>query len=594
MKTDFPSSVELKKLSVEELRVLCGKMRTAIIGAVAANGGHLASSLGAVELIAALHYVFDIPDEPLIFDVGHQALAHKLLTGRAEKFDDLRRLDGISGFPSPLESACDTGISGHAGVAVSQAIGLAQGRIAQGKRGKVIAFLGDGALNCGITYEGLNSAQGVANLVIVLNDNNMAIAPNVGAVARYLNRILSNRRYNDFKDKLRLFLQTHDRLYHAANRIDDILKSALLPPSTIFQELGIRYIGPIDGHPLDELIPLFTRVREMAGPVLIHAVTVKGKGCSFAEKDPELYHGISGCDPVTGAFKTPGAAGFSQIFGETLARLGETHPELHAITASMVDGTGLAPFQRKFPHRCHDVGIAEEHAVAYAAGLAQAHLRPVVALYSTFAQRALDNIYHDIALAKLPVIFAFDRAGVVADGPTHHGIYDLGFLRQLPNLEILAPATEKELEKMLEYLLTVRRPAVIRYPRGTSGCDREPAPVECGKAEILRRGADVTLWALGTMTQTALDCAEILHGANIEATVVNARFIAPFDAELARELAGIPAVALEDQQISGGLGAARDETLGWILWEEHKGEWRQYLSCFEEPHFDVDFVERSF
>ncbi len=562
---EIPEKADFKRFDIAQLEKLCADMRQEIIRTVAANGGHLSSSLGCVEVITALHYVFDIPAEPLVFDVGHQALAHKLLTGRAAEFATLRQKGGISGFPSPLESSADTGISGHAGVAISQAVGLADGRAANAVPGKVIALLGDGAMTCGVSWEGLTSAAGRKNLVIILNDNNMAIARNVGATARYLSRIISGARYNRLKEKVRLFLQTHKTLYRAADKIDDFLKSALMPPSTIFQELGVRYIGPVHGHDLAELIPLFRQVRDnINGPVLVHVITQKGKGCPFAEKDPELYHGIGGCDPVTGEMKKSSSTSFSKAFGEKLTELGKTHPELEAITASMLDGTGLTPFKNAYPERCHDVGIEEEHAVAYAAGLAMAHRRVVVALYSTFAQRALDNIYHDVALAKLPVIFALDRAGIVADGPTHHGIYDLGFLRQMPNMEILAPATELELKAMLDYLMTVNTPAVIRYPRGTSRCERIPSPIERGKAEVLREGKDLVIWALGTMTQTALESAEILAGSGIQATVINARFVKPFDIGLARRFAAIPTVTLEDHHTSGGLGAALEETLSAI------------------------------
>ncbi|MCQ2351954.1 MAG: 1-deoxy-D-xylulose-5-phosphate synthase [Victivallaceae bacterium] len=589
----IPEKADLKRCDVAQLEKLCADMRQEIIQTVAANGGHLSSSLGCVELITALHYVFDIPAEPLIFDVGHQALAHKLLTGRAGKFATLRQAGGISGFPCPAESGADTGISGHAGVAISQAIGLADGRAANATPGKVIALLGDGAMTCGISWEGLNSAAGRKNLVIILNDNNMAIAKNVGALARYLNHIISGARYNQLKEKVRIFLQTHKTLYRAASKIDDFLKSALMPPSTIFQELGIRYIGPVHGHDLAELIPIFRQVRDnIHAPVLIHVVTTKGKGCDFAERSPEIYHGISGCDPVTGAMKKSSATNFSKAFGEKLTELGKTHPELEAISASMLDGTGLTPFQKAYPERCHDVGIEEEHAVAYAAGLAMAHRRVVVALYSTFAQRALDNIYHDVALAKLPVIFALDRAGIVADGPTHHGIYDLGFLREMPDMEILSPATELELKAMLDYLMTVKLPAVIRYPRGSSHCDRVPSPIVRGRAELLREGKDLVIWALGTMTQTALESAEILAASGIQSTVINTRFIKPFDDELAKRFAATPMLTLEDHHTSGGLGAALEESLGGIVHAPVlRCGWSENAPI---PHGDTDAVKKQY
>lgn len=555
---DYPG--DLKNMSIENLEKLSAEIRQKIVRTLANNGGHLSAALGCVELIIALHKVFDIPQNPLIFDVGHQAHAHKLLSGRWQNFDSICTSDGLAEFPNQTESPGDTGVSGHAGSAISLAIGVAEGRKKAGIPGKVIALTGDASLWNGISLEGLNSAAKSDNLVIILNDNKMAIAPNVGAFSRYLNKIISNRRYNRLRDALNrciALLPFHDKFHRVASHIDDMIKYTLMPPGTIFQELGIRYIGPVNGHSLEELLPILEWIKEANGPIILHVLTKKGKGCDFAEKNPTLYHGVGKFDPETGAIQKSGKLDYSHIFGAKLAELAQADPLIEAVTAAMPDGTGLREFMEKFPDRCHDVGIAEEHALVYSAGLAIAGQRPVCVLYSTFSQRALDCFYHDIVLAKLPVILALDRCGIVPDGPTHHGIYDLGFLQEMPGVEILAPSNQEELEKMLDYLMKKSVPAVIRYPRGCPENHRPVPAIESGKAEIVQNGSDVALFALGAEVDTALAAAEILKkDHNISAAVVNVRFISPFDHECAAKFADLPIVTIEDHSVRGGLGSA--------------------------------------
>ena len=555
---DYPQA--LKNMSVEELESLAAKIRQKIVTTIANNGGHLSAALGCVELIIALHKVFDIPQDPLIFDVGHQAHAHKLLSGRWQDFDTICTSGGLSEFPNPTESASDTGISGHAGSAISLAIGIADGRKKSDTPGKVIALTGDASIWNGISLEGLNSAAKTENLVIILNDNKMAISPNVGSFSRYLNKIISNRRYNRFRDALNrgiALLPWHDKFHRVASHIDDMIKYTLMPPGTIFQELGIRYIGPVNGHSIGELLPILEWVKDAKGPILLHVLTTKGKGCEFAEKNPTLYHGIGKFDPETGAIKKSAQADYSHIFGAKLVELAEKFPQLEAVTAAMPDGTGLREFMDKYPERGHDVGIAEEHALVYSAGLAISGRRPICALYSTFSQRALDCFYHDIVLAKLPVILALDRCGIVPDGPTHHGIYDLGFLQEMPGVEILAPSNGQELEMMLDYLMTRPTPAVIRYPRGCPVNTRTVPEIQCGKAEIIRDGSDVAFFALGAEVDTALAVAEILErDHHISSAVINARFVSPFDHECAAGFADRPIVTIEDHCVRGGLGSA--------------------------------------
>ncbi len=557
---------DLRALKSADLEKTAAEIRGEILDVVSANGGHLGASLGTVELILALHYVFDTPREKILFDVGHQAYAHKLLTGRREFFRSLRRFGGCAGFPSRAEdSESDPLMAGHAGSALSAAVGIAAALRQKNSADKVVAVVGDGSLNCGISLEGLNNAQsGGKNLVVILNDNKMSIAENVGGMSHYLNHIISGNAYNRFKTALKrmLFsLPRHERIHRVIRRGEEWIKSLILPPGVVFEMLGFRYIGPIHGHSMPELLRALNRAKASDEPILIHVITEKGRGCEFARQNPSRYHGVPGFDRETGELPQSAKPDFSKTFGKTLCELAEQHPGITAITAAMCAGTGLAEFAGRYPERFYDVGIAEEHAVTFAAGLAAGGMRPVCAIYATFFQRALDCVYHDVVLPKLPVIFALDRAGVVEDGPTHHGIFDLGFLRAMPQLVIMAPATEAELAAMLRHAYELNLPVVIRYPRGGSPAPDAPVtPLKFGCAEIVKSGmgGDV-IWAMGPQLHTALEADRLSGGT---ATVVNARFLAPFDAELARRLApGKRIVSIEDHALCGGLASALDEAL---------------------------------
>ncbi len=561
---------DLQHLSNAELLELCLELRQVIVETVGKHGGHLASNLGAVELTVALHRIFNIPKDALIFDVGHQAYTHKLLTGRKEQFcQSLRQFEGCGGFASSTESIYDTGISGHAGTAISLAQGLAAARRSTGQTGKVIALVGDGSLSNGISFEGLNAAgKNAENLIIILNDNQMSISPNVGALSRCLNRVISGGTYNRMKRAVQGFFRRWPSLkksYLLLRRLQTALKYFLLPPGIFFQELGYRYLGPVDGHDLLGLLRVFESLREFSGPVLLHLITKKGHGCDFASKNPALYHGLSGFQADTGEIKSNNSDDFASAFGRELQIMARQHADIEAISAAMIMGTGLHEFQKEFPERCHDVGIAEEHAVVFAAGLALGGRRPVCALYATFAQRALDCIYHDVVLPRLPVIFVLDRAGIVEDGPTHHGIYDLAFLRTLPNLLILTPRDETELGMMLRFAYQQDAPVVIRYPKGAGARDSRLATrqeIACGKSELLQAGDGPVIWALGPELDTAFAVSDLYEReTGRKCMLLNARFVAPFDVELAVSLADRPMLTIEDHRATGGLASALDDAL---------------------------------
>ncbi len=564
------SPADLAGLSVTELEQLAAEIRELVIETVSVNGGHLGASLGTVELILALHRVFKVPEDRLLFDVGHQAYAHKILTGRREFFKTLRRHGGCAGFPAAWESEFDVGASGHAGTAISTAVGLSAAFGRSGSPHRAVAVVGDGALNCGMSLEGMiNASRDGKNLIVVLNDNKMSIQENVGGMAHYLNCLISGSSYNKFKMTVKRLLKTlprHEAIHRFIKRTEDLLKGIFLP-GIVFEQLGFRYIGPINGHSLPDLLRTLERVRELEGPILVHVITEKGRGYEFARQEPARYHGVAGFDRATGRLKKSEGPTFSNAFGDVMVRLGEAHPEVAAISAAMVSGTGLNRFQQKFPGRCFDVGICEEHAVTFAGGLAAGGMRPVCAIYSTFLQRAFDSIYHDVVLPKLPVILALDRGGAVEDGPTHHGIYDLGFLRELPGLTVMAPRSERELELMLDFAYELKAPAAVRYPRGGSPADPAETvpPLELGRAEVVRAGGDgPVIWAMGPEVYTALEAARLLEAAGKgSCTVVNARFLAPFDGETARRLAasGRPVATVEDHRITGGLASALDEAL---------------------------------
>ncbi len=558
---------QLAALDVEMLQALCAELREEIITTVSRNGGHLAPSLGVVELTVALHRVFRTPRDKILWDVGHQAYGHKLLTGRQERFATLRRQGGVSGFPKRLESAHDMFGVGHASTAISAGLAFATARDLRNEDHAVISVVGDGALTGGLAYEGLNNAgQAKTDFIVVLNDNKMSISPNVGAIAKYLTQITAGQHYNRFEAFLWRLLGRFPRGSTAqslASRVKESLKQ-LIVPTVLFEELGFRYFGPIDGHDLPTLIQTLEAVRKIKGPVLVHTITKKGKGYKFAEQDGSRYHGVGKFDKASGIKAVPAKVpSYTSVFGKTMCELADRDDTVQAITAAMPDGTGLVGFRERFPDRFYDVGIAEEHAVTFAAGLACNRLKPVVAIYSTFLQRAIDQIVHDVALQKLPVVFAIDRAGVVGeDGPTHHGVFDLTYLRMIPGLVVMAPRDENQLRHMLATALQrIDGPTAIRYPRGAGvgvAMDESLRALPIGKAETLRQGEDACLLAVGSLVHPALEAAGLLRRAGYSVEVVDMRFVKPLDAELLDDVCRRHRLVatLEENSLAGGFGAA--------------------------------------
>lgn len=553
---------DLKYLSTDELKLLAEEIRALIITVVSQRGGHLASSLGAVELSIALHYCLNSPQDAIIFDVGHQTYAHKILTGRRDSFCTLRELNGISGFPNPKESAHDLYLSGHASTAISWAQGLAETKKLKLDASKTVAVIGDGSLTGGMCFEALNSCgHSQSEVLVILNHNEMSISLSVGALSSYLNKIISAPIYNRIKAELTNFLSHHSltkNLLPRAKRFEESLKG-LLVPGIFFEELGFRYFGPIDGHDIGLLINTLTNILSLKGPRVLHVITKKGKGYKSAEENPEDFHSASTFDVQKGTVIKSSSPSFSDVFGKKLVSLAKRDEKIVAITAAMPKGTGLDIFQKEFPKRFYDVGIAEAHAVGFASGLAKGGFKPVVAIYSTFLQRSFDQLIHDVALQKLPVVFAVDRAGLVGeDGPTHHGVFDVGYLRLIPNMVCMAPKDKEEFEDMLEFALQLDTPASIRYPRAEAYSLNNRQPLELGKSQILIEEGEICLIALGTMTKIALECAELLKQDNINVTVINARFIKPLDEELLRYVANKMRliVTLEDSNLDCGFGSA--------------------------------------
>jgi 1-deoxy-D-xylulose-5-phosphate synthase len=566
------SPEDLKKLPVARLPELAENLRQAIIQTCAANGGHLAPSLGVVELTIALHKVFTTPEDKIIWDVGHQAYAHKLLTGRTENFGTLRSLNGISGFPKRHESPHDSFDVGHSSTSISAATGFAVARDLAGRKGKVLAVIGDGSMTGGIAYEGINHAGHLnKDMIIILNDNEMSIAENVGALSTFLTRTASSEFVHRFKKSTESFLKRLDMgkgVLHVARKMEESFKG-LFTPGMLFEAFGFEYIGPIDGHDLPALIETLEKVKKFDNSVLIHVLTKKGMGYTPAEENPALYHGVGPFDPETGKVlkSKGGAASYTAVFGAALCKLASEDDRIVAITAAMPDGTGLAGFSKEYPDRFFDVGIAEQHGVTFAAGLAVGGYRPVFAVYSSFLQRAYDQICHDVCLQNLPVTFAVDRGGVVGnDGPTHHGSFDISYLRHLPNMTLMAPKDENELQHMLATAISLGSPAAVRYPRG-NGCgvalDQALGILPVGTAELLREGTAAAILALGTMVRPALEAASALEEEGISLTVVNARFVKPLDEELLITLAekhGI-LITIEENSLQGGFGSAVLELL---------------------------------
>ena len=566
---------DLKALKQEELKILASEIRKRMIEVVSQNGGHLASSLGAVELILALHYCFDTPTDKMIFDVGHQSYAHKIITGRNKDFDTLRQYGGLSGFPSKDESEFDSFTTGHSSTAVSLALGLACARdyLSPEERFKVIAVIGDGSLSGGLCFEGLNNAGHLKkDMMVVLNTNELSIAPNAGALSIYLNKIISMPIYNRFKESLEHFAESRlpkgSRLVKLANKFEEGLKN-LFVPGMLFEELGFRYFGPFDGHDLNLLIHTIKNISNIKGPLLLHVVTKKGKGYAPAENEPVRFHGTGPFEIKTGAVKTKAQDSriFTEVFSEKLLNLARADKRIVAVSAAMPEGTGLDKFRGNFPHRFFDVGIAEEHAVVFAAGLARAGLKPVVAIYSTFLQRAYDEIMEALALQNLGVVLAIDRAGIVGeDGVTHQGVFDIAYLMTIPGMTILAPCDGRELEGMLDFAFDLNKPVAIRYPKGNipSPEPRAPSKIKLGKAELLREGNDFTLVALGSMVRPALEAASLLEKSGLSGTVINARFAKPLDKELikakSRDTEFI--FSAEEGIVDAGFGAAVEGAIG--------------------------------
>ncbi|MFA5286656.1 MAG: 1-deoxy-D-xylulose-5-phosphate synthase [Candidatus Omnitrophota bacterium] len=545
-KIDSPR--DLRKIKNEDLAKLSSEIRQKIIEAVSLNGGHLASSLGAVELIIALHYCLNTPEDKIIFDVGHQAYAHKIITGRAGNFSTLRRYEGLSGFPLKEESEFDVFTTGHSSSAVSLALGLvcARDNLSLARPFKVVAVVGDGSLSGGLCFEGLNNAGHLKkDILVILNTNELSIAPNVGAISNYLNKIISLPVYNRFRESLVNFLSSRgpraERLLKLASRFEEGLKGLFIP-GVLFEELGFRYFGPLDGHNLDLLIPALKNILNIKGPRILHVVTKKGKGYFAAERDPVRFHGTGPFDIQAGTAVTkPGVKkSYTEVFGEKLLELAGRDNKIVAVTAAMPEGTGLDKFRDSFPERFFDVGIAESHAVTFSAGLAKGGLKPVVVLYSTFLQRAYDQIIEDVALQNLPVVFCIDRAGIVGeDGVTHQGIFDISFLNTVPDLVSMAPKDGEELKAMLEFALYLNKPVAIRYPRGEINSfpgGRAAPKIELGKPEILRSGDDFAVIALGSMVAPSLEAAELLRKEGHLGSVINARFSRPLDKKLLEEM----------------------------------------------------------
>ena len=568
------SPADLRDLSVAEMEQLARELRETIITTVARTGGHLAPSLGVVELTLALHYVFDTPRDRLVWDVGHQAYAHKLLTGRKDRFATLRQYRGLSGFPKRAESEYDPVGAGHSSTSISYSLGMAAAKAIQGEPGKVIAVIGDGSMTAGMAFEGLNHAGDLdRDLIVILNDNEMSISKNVGALSSFLSRKMTSRtirRLRDhIEDRLMALSSVGENILTVLRKSEENLKN-LFTPGMLFEALKFKYVGPIPGHELDDLIATLENVRDNShGPVLVHVITTKGKGYKPAETNPGEFHGVGPFDVATGTPVKSVSRGvsYTRVFGDTLCRLARTDKRVVAITAAMPGGTGLLPFAAEFPDRFFDVGIAEQHAVTFAAGLALEGLRPFFAVYSSFMQRSLDQLIHDVCLPNLPVTIALDRSGVVGDdGPTHHGVFDLAFLRFIPNLVVMAPADENELQHMLHTALAHHGPVVLRYPRGNGeGIALEPDfhRLEIGRGTVLREGTDVLLLPIGNRVGPALAAAARLEVQGIDAAVINPRFLKPLDSDLIADWAARTGrvVTVEDNCVQGGFGSAVLEAL---------------------------------
>lgn len=570
----------LSELTGKQLEEVATEVRKTIIEVTAQTGGHVAPSLGAVELAVALHASFKTPEDKIVWDVGHQAYAHKILTGRLNQFHTLRTLNGITGFPKPEESPHDAFAVGHASTSISAALGMVKARDLAGEDYSIVAVIGDGSLSGGLSYEGVNNVNGMkSNLIVVLNDNEMSISKNVGAMSEYLTKVVTSDVYTEIRDRIEKLVKRIPKvgtpLMQAARKLKDRTKHLVVDfkVNVIFEELGFKYFGPIDGHNIPLLMSTFHHAREVDGPVLIHVITKKGKGYKPAEKDPSRFHGTGPFEIGTGKTKSKSEITYTKVFGKTMAKLGEKNDRIIGITAAMIDGTGLEDFAKKFPKRFFDVGIAEEHAITFAAGLAISDFRPFAAIYSSFMQRAYDQIIHDVCMQNLPVVFCLDRAGLVGeDGPTHHGIFDLAYMRSIPNMVVMAPKDENELQHMLNTALMHNGPITVRYPRGVGpGVELvdELSELEIGKGEIVFRSeirdprSQQCIISIGSMVYPSVEAAKMLEKDGVGATVVNARFVKPLDKELILNAvkSASKVVTVEEGVLEGGFGSAILELL---------------------------------
>ena len=592
---------DLKDMSIDDLELLSYEIRDFLVEKVSKTGGHLSSNLGAVELSIALHKVFDTPEDRIIWDVGHQTYVHKILTGRAGDFDNLRQMGGMSGFPKKSESPYDVFDTGHSSSSISLALGMAAARDMAGDDYEVISVIGDGAMTGGLAFEALNNVGSLkSRVIVILNDNGMSISHNTGGFPQYLMKLRSSAGYITAKERIKRGLKKipviGSRVASGLQHAKDTLKYAMID-GIIFEELGFKYFGPIDGHDMGELCKVLELARQTSGPVFIHAITKKGKGYSRAEEEPDVFHGIGPFDVRTGkTLSSSGKPSYSRVFAEKLTEMAGKDDRIVAVSAAMMDGTGLDVFRKKFPKRAFDVGIAEGHAVTFAAGLARAGMRPFVAIYSTFLQRAYDQIMEDVCLQKLPVTLCIDRAGIVgADGETHHGVFDISYLKHMPGMTVMAPKDADELRKMLELAASCDGPCAIRYPRGEAPEHVTDTTLEKGRSVRIREGKDVDIWALGAMTEKALGAADILKEEGVDAGVVNMAFVKPFDEEGLRDSAAKHPliVTVEDNVLSGGAGedadmilANADVRLVNIGWPDRFIEHGTCDQLYEKYHMD--------
>ena len=559
------STEDIKKLNEEELKLLCRELRKFLLQKVSKTGGHLASNLGVVELTVALEYCFDLPADKIVWDVGHQAYIHKILTGRKDQFDTLRQLDGLSGFPKPHESDCDAFAAGHSSTSISAALGLAKARDLTGGKEHVIAVIGDGSMTGGLAYEALNNAgKDHTRLIVILNDNQMSIDTNVGAISKHLNNLRTSQQYRGWKEAVKQFRDNvpviGEGTYQALKHVRDKSKM-LLTGGALFEQMGFKYIGPVDGHDLPDLMEMFEGVKKMNRPVLIHVKTIKGKGYSHAEERPWAYHGVGAFDLKTGKSLSKGGKSWSSVFGDKMLEIGKRNPKVVGITAAMCSGTGFEKFQQAFPKRFFDVAIAEQHGTTFAAGLAKGGITPVFAVYSSFLQRAYDQLIHDVCMENLHVVFAIDRAGIVgSDGETHQGVFDLSFLSHIPNMTVLSPKNDWELGEMLEFAVNGwNGPIAVRYPRGTAetAFGEYQDPITYGKAELIQDGEKIAILAEGHMLKAAAEAAELLQANGYQPMLVNMRFIKPLDEAMlflaAEKCEHI--VTVEDNVKMGGFGS---------------------------------------